>query len=176
VAKLLEMLARLAPGFPRLKLLVMGKREVYDREFSGLARRLGVADRVVPTGWLDGDELQCAYAAVDVFVTPSICFDTFGLVNLEAMQHPKPVVATTFGGSQEVIEHGRTGFIENPFDVEAYAGRIAELLNDPERARRMGELGRERLDAHFGMRRLADEFDEEYALAIEMARSAGAAN
>ncbi len=176
VAKLLEMLARLAPGFPRLKLLVMGKREVYDREFSGLARRLGVADRVVPTGWLDGDELQCAYAAVDVFVTPSICFDTFGLVNLEAMQHAKPVVATTFGGSQEVIEHGRTGFIENPFDVEAYAGRIAELLNDPERARRMGELGRERLDAHFGMRRLADEFDEEYALAIEMARSAGAAN
>jgi glycosyltransferase involved in cell wall biosynthesis len=92
------------------------------------------------------------------------------------MQHAKPVVATTFGGSQEVIEHGRTGFIENPFDVEAYAGRIAELLNDPERARRMGELGRERLDAHFGMRRLADEFDEEYALAIEMARSAGAAN
>jgi glycosyltransferase involved in cell wall biosynthesis len=171
VAKLLEMLARLAPRFPLLKLLVMGKREVYDREFAALASQLGVADRVVPTGWLDGEELQCAYAAVDVFVTPSICFDTFGLVNLEAMQHGKPVVATTFGGSQEVVEHGRTGFIENPFDIEAYAGRIAELLNDPERARRMGELGRQRLYSHFGMQRLADEFDQEYARAIELARS-----
>lgn len=170
VAKLLEMLARLAPRFPRLKLLVMGKREVYDREFAALAGQLGVADRVVPTGWLDGDELQCAYAAVDVFVTPSICFDTFGLVNLEAMQHGKPVVATTFGGSREVVEHGRTGYIENPFDVEAYAQRIAELLEDPARARRMGELGRERLFSHFGMQRLADEFDQEYARAIELAR------
>jgi glycosyltransferase involved in cell wall biosynthesis len=171
VAQLLKMLARLAPQFPDLKLLVMGKREVYDREFAALAQSLGVAERVVPTGWLDGEELQCAYAAVDVFVTPSICFDTFGLVNLEAMQHGKPVVATTFGGSQEVVQHGQTGYIENPFDVGAYAARIAELLRDPALARRLGEAGRQRLHAHFGMERLVSEFNEEYALALRLARA-----
>ncbi|MEZ6019540.1 MAG: glycosyltransferase [Planctomycetota bacterium] len=53
-------------------------------------------------GWLDGAELQMAYAATDIFVTPRSASDTFGLVNLEAMQHAKPVVATVFGGSKEV--------------------------------------------------------------------------
>ena len=50
------------------------------------------------------------------------------------------MVATTFGGSREVVEDGASGFIENPFDVAAYAGRIAELLRRDPRAR--GPWGR----------------------------------
>jgi len=144
----------------------MGKREVYEREFEAAARELGVADRVVGTGWLDGAELQAAYAATDVFVTPSICFDTFGMVNLEAMEHAKPVVATVFGGSPEVVEDGVTGFVANPFDLEAFSDRIARLLEDQGLRRRMGEAGRERLARFFTIDRLAAEFLEEYRLAI----------
>lgn len=169
VAQLLRMLARLAPRFPRLRLIVMGKRDVYDREFAALARELGVHERVVPTGWLDGEELLCAYAAVDVFVTPSICFDTFGLVNLEAMEHAKPVVATCFGGSPEVVAEGESGHIANPFDLEAFSARIAGLLEDPERGRRYGQAGRERLLRHFTIDRLTGEFLEEYGLAMAAA-------
>jgi len=163
VGKLLEMLALLAPKFPDLRLLVMGKREVYDGEFAPRAAALGVADRVVPTGWLGPDELPLAYAATDVFVTPSICFDTFGLVNLEAMEHAKPVVATSFGGSREVVMHGETGFIENPFDVAAYAGWIERLLVDPALAARMGAAGRLRLEQRFTIERLAADFQRVYA-------------
>jgi glycosyltransferase involved in cell wall biosynthesis len=175
VGQLLRMLARLAPEFPRLRLLVMGRREVYDREFEPLARELGVSDRVVPTGWLDGDELLRAYAAVDVFVTPSICFDTFGLVNLEAMEHAKPVVATEFGGSPEVVLDGRTGGIRNPFRVEEFAGAIAELLRDPARAARLGAAGRARMLESFTIPRLTDEFLEEYVRAADAARLRAAA-
>lgn len=171
VAQLLKMLAHLAPDFPDLRMIVMGKRDVYDGEFAALAQQLGVHDRVVPTGWLDGEELQCAYAATDVSVLPSICFDTFGLVNLEAMEHRKPVVATVFGGSQEVVQDGDTGFIANPFDVEAYAGRIAELLRDPDQARAMGEAGYQRMLGHFTIDRLTDEFLEEYERARASARA-----
>ncbi len=165
VGQLLRMLAQLLPRFPDLRLMVMGKEDIWKREFAEQARELGVVDAVVPTGWLDGDELQQAYAAVDVFVTPSICFDTFGLVNLEAMEHGKPVVATTFGGSREVVLDRETGFIVNPFDVEGFAGRIGELLADPQRARSMGEAGRARVAEHFTIPRLADEFLEQYRLA-----------
>ncbi|MEC7232814.1 MAG: glycosyltransferase family 4 protein, partial [Planctomycetota bacterium] len=164
--KLLEMLGELAAEFPALRLLVMGKRAVYDEEFAPRAEALGIADRIVPTGWLGPEELPLAYAATDVFVTPSICFDTFGLVTLEAMEHSRPVVATTFGGSREVVGDGESGFIENPFDVTSYSGRIAELLRDPERARAMGEAGRTRLLDRFRMERLADEFLEEYEAAL----------
>lgn len=165
VGKLLEMLARLAPEFPDVRLLVMGKREVYDTEFEPRARALGVGERVVPTGWLGGDELAAAYAATDVFVTPSICFDTFGLVNLEAMEHAKPVVATSFGGSPEVVEHGVSGFVANPFDVPAYAERIAVLLRDGDLRQRMGAAGRAALESRFRIERLARDYLEEYELA-----------
>ena len=163
VGKLLEMLAVLAPRFPALRLLVMGKREIYDGEFQPLAQALGVAERVVPVGWLGPDELPLAYAATDVFVTPSICFDTFGLVNLEAMEHGKPVVATSFGGSREVVLHGETGFIENPFDVAAYAGWVGRLLGNPAEAARMGQRGRQRLLEGFTIERLADDFLRVYS-------------
>jgi glycosyltransferase involved in cell wall biosynthesis len=162
VGKLLEILALLAPRFPDLRLLVMGKREVYGGEFAPRAAALGVADRVVPTGWLGPDELALAYAAMDVLVTPSICFDTFGLVNLEAMEHGKPVVATSFGGSREVVVHGETGFIENPFEVAAYAGWIERLLGDPGLAHRMGAAGRQRLHELFTIERLADDYQRVY--------------
>ena len=171
VRQLLRMLARLAPRFPALRLLVLGKRELYEQEFAGLARELGVAERVVGAGWLEGEELQAAYAATDVFVTPSICFDTFGMVNLEAMEHGKPVVATVFGGSPEVVLDGVTGFVANPFDLEVFSERIARLLADPELARRLGAAGQKRLHEQFGIERLAGECLEEYEIARERARS-----
>ncbi len=171
VRQLLRMLALLAPRFPALRLLVLGKRELYEQEFAGQARELGVAERVVGPGWLEGEELQAAYAATDVFVTPSICFDTFGMVNLEAMEHGKPVVATVFGGSPEVVADGVTGFVANPFDLEAFSERIARLLADPELARGMGAAGQVRLREHFGIERLAVECLEEYEIAREQARA-----
>jgi glycosyltransferase involved in cell wall biosynthesis len=171
VAQLFAVLARLAGRFSKLRLIVMGKTDIYEREFRALAERLGVADRIVPTGWLDGHELACAYAATDVFVTPSICFDTFGLVNLEAMEHQKPVVATAFGGSPEVVLDGRTGFVANPFDVETFSERIARLLENPPLAAKLGTAGRARLETHFLIERLTAEFLEEYATAASAARA-----
>lgn len=171
VGYLLKMVAHIAPEFPDLRMIVMGKRDVYDAEFEPQARALGIADRIVPTGWLAGEELECAYACLDVFVAPSTCFETFGLVNLEAMIHKKPVIVSKLGGLPEVIEHGVTGFVADPFDVPAFAERIAELLRDPVRARQMGEAGYRRLLERFSIERLTREFVEEYETAIALARA-----
>jgi glycosyltransferase involved in cell wall biosynthesis len=170
VQQLFKMLARLAPRFPALRLVVMGKTDVYEREFRAAAEALGIAALVVPVGWLDGDLLQSAYAATDVFVTPSICFDTFGMVNLEAMEHRKPVVATAFGGSPEVVQDGVTGFVRNPFDVEAFSDAIARLLADPALRKSFGEAGHARLLERFTIGRLTDEFLDEYERARAAAR------
>jgi phosphatidylinositol alpha-1,6-mannosyltransferase len=165
ILQLFRMLAVLGNEFPDLRLLVLGERDLYEREFAARARALGGHARVVPTGWLDGAALPCADAAADVFVTPSICFDSVGLVNLEAMEHAKPVVATVFGGSREVVLDGRTGFLANPFDVPAFAEAIAKLLRDPGLAARLGAAGRARVLERFTIERLTAEFLEEYALA-----------
>ena len=170
VGKLLEMLALLRPEFPDVRLLVMGDRQVYDQEFLDQARGLGVDDLVVPTGWLEGAELRLAYGAADVFVTPSICFDTFGLVNLEAMEHRKPVVATSFGGSKEVVVEGETGFICNPFHLQAFTARLGQLLRDPGLRRRQGQAGYVLLQQRFTIERLTEEFLEVYRAAVASKR------
>lgn len=171
VGKLLEMLALLRGDHPQVRLIVMGDRSVYDGEFEPQARALGVADLVVPTGWLDGTQLRLAYSAADVFVTPSICFDTFGLVNLEAMEQRRPVVATSFGGSSEVVVHGETGFIANPFDLQEFAGHLGALLSDADLRRRQGEAGYRVLLERFTIDRLTDDFLEVYGQALGVGRT-----
>jgi len=170
VKEMFRMLAHLRAEFPDLRLLVLGREDVY-RGFEPAARELGVADLVVPTGWLDGADLDCAYAALDVLVSPSICFETFGLVNLEAMEMSRPVVVTSFGGCPEVVEPGVTGFVANPFDTQGFSECIARLLREPELAARMGAAGRQRLEQLFTIERLADEFLEEYELALAKRRT-----
>jgi glycosyltransferase involved in cell wall biosynthesis len=61
---------------------------------------------------------------------------------LEYMAAGRPVVATDVGGAREAIEEGETGFVVPPGDDARLGERVALLLEDPERARRMGERGR----------------------------------
>jgi len=154
IVKMLPLVRRRVPG---AKLVVLGKREHFDLYVRDLAQKLGVLDAIVVTDWLSGEELRAAYASVDVLATPSTCLDTFGLVNVEAMSYRKPVVGTVFGGTPEVVEHGVTGYVENPFDLEAFSARLAELLLEPQRRREMGEAGFRRLQERFTMPRLASE-------------------
>lgn len=102
-------------------------------------------------GWLSGDELRAAYTCADVVVVPSVCFDSFPRSNLEAMACQKPVVATQFGGSPEIVQDGVTGFIINPLNTELMSERIIDLLRNPEKARQFGQAGYERVKKHFNL-------------------------
>jgi glycosyltransferase involved in cell wall biosynthesis len=93
-------------------------------------------------------------AEASLFVLPSIVApdgQTEGIpVSLmEAMAAGRAVVSTTVSGIPELVEHGVSGLLVPPNDARALAGAIRELLSDPMRARRMGELGREKVRAEF---------------------------
>jgi glycosyltransferase involved in cell wall biosynthesis len=172
VGLVLELLAELAPRHPDLALLVLGHREAWEGEFRARAQALGVEERVIPTGWLAGAELRAAYAAVDVFLMPSLCFDTFGIVNLEAMEVARPVIGTSFGGVPEVIDHGVSGFVANPFDRHAWREHLSTLLANPDLARGMGRAGRHRLEQHFSLESMTTAYLAEYEAAREQAAGA----
>ena len=74
----------------------------------------GVGGQVHGLGWLTGDDLRQAFGAADVIATPSVYPDPFNLMNIEAMAHARPVVATCYGGAPEIVVHGETGFIADP--------------------------------------------------------------
>jgi trehalose synthase len=74
----------------------------------------------------------------------------FGLTVAEAMWKSRPVVASAVGGIQDQLEDGVQGvLLRDPRDRGAFAAAIAGLLDDPDAARRMGELGHARVLARF---------------------------
>ena len=117
------------------------------------AAALGVAERVRFLG--ARDDVPALLAACDLFVLPSH-YEGLPLSLLEAMAAAKPVVATRIGGPDEVVANGETGILVPPGDAAALASAIWALLAQPERARRSGEAGRERLRAHFSVRTMID--------------------
>lgn len=139
-------------------LVVAGVKDAYAKEMQKIAQELGVGERLIFTGWISGAELKAAYAASTVVLFPSVCFDAFGRVNLEAMASKKPVAGTCFGGTPEVVEDGVTGYVMDPFDTELLASRILELLRDPEKARQFGEAGYARARTHFNLRDIVQKY------------------
>jgi trehalose synthase len=95
-----------------------------------------------------------------VVVQKSIA-EGFGLTVAEAMWKARPVVATAVGGIQDQIIDGETGvLLADPHDLDAYGVAVRELLEDPERARRMGEAAKTRVrDEFLGARSLLDYLD-----------------
>jgi glycosyltransferase involved in cell wall biosynthesis len=80
-----------------------------------------------------------------------------------------PVVATAVGGVPEVVLDGETGILVPPRDPAALARAIADLLRAPERARRLGAAGRDRVARLFTVERMVGQISALYreALAAE---------
>ncbi len=73
----------------------------------------------------------------DVFLHISL-IDTFSIVTLEAMSVGLPVITTNQGALPELIENGKTGVLIN-LDTEEISSTVLSLINNPERAKRLGE-------------------------------------
>ena len=82
-------------------------------------------------------------AVSDVCVLSSKCGEGFSNSIIEYMAAARPVVATDVGGAAEAVVEGETGYVVPVGDDERMAEGVSSLLADPERARVMGERGRE---------------------------------
>lgn len=144
--QLLAAMDHLTHKIPDMRLLVLTAGDI-DKQIPADYQHL--RPFITSGGWLSGDELVAAYHLADVAVTPSIIFDSFPTVNLEAMAAGLPVIATWFGGSKEVVHDGETGYIINPFDTELFAARLHDLLTNDTLRQQMGQSGQQRIRNHF---------------------------
>ncbi|MEV0592641.1 glycosyltransferase family 4 protein [Nonomuraea cavernae] len=118
--------------------------------YLGRLRRLaGGQESIRFTGTVPAAGLPGYYAAADVFAMPcrtrmgGIDVEGLGIVFLEASATGLPVVAGASGGAPDAVRHGETGLVVDGTDVGEVAGALIELLGDPERARKMGAVGRD---------------------------------
>lgn len=97
-----------------------------------------------------------AISAVDIFVRPALS-GRFAYSVIEAMAFGKPVIATPTGDVPELVIDGVTGLIVPKSDPTVIVAAVADLLVEPDRARRMGAAGRARVAERFHAgRMLAD--------------------
>jgi alpha-maltose-1-phosphate synthase len=119
------------------------------------------------------------YSNARVFCCPSV-YEPFGIINLEAMACRVPVVASATGGIKEVVVDGKTGYLvpfdqdpvtSFPRDPETFArdlaSRSSELMADPEKCQRFGEVGRRRVEEQFSWTAIAHQTIELYERLIE---------
>lgn len=118
-------------------------------------------------GHLDRSDVRQLLSHCLVFACPSV-YEPLGIVNLEAMGCEAPVVASDVGGIPEVVVDGETGLLvhydaEDTARFEAdFAQAINKVIGDPDRARRMGQAGRQRAISDFGWDRIAGRTVEVY--------------
>jgi glycosyltransferase involved in cell wall biosynthesis len=152
-ATLIESAALLRERFPGVSFVIAGEGEL-RAVLEARARALGLGGRLVFAGFrTDLDRLLPSF---DVFCLSSH-MEGLGTSLLDAMAFGRPVVATRAGGIPEAVEDGRTGLLVPPRDPRALADALGSLLQDEDRARRMGEAGRQRFLARFSAGHMVEE-------------------
>jgi N-acetyl-alpha-D-glucosaminyl L-malate synthase BshA len=111
-----------------------------------VARELGISGLIDIVG--AQEEIAPLLSVSDLFLLPS-AQESFGLAALEAMACEVPVVASRVGGLPEVIEHGVSGFLHEPDDLDAMAKSGIGLLTDPARHARVAKVACERVRTQF---------------------------
>jgi len=172
----LKAAARVFQRIPDARAFVIGAApphgEGYERELRALAQELGIADRMIFTGFRP--DVPEMLQLMDVVAHASIDPEPFGRVITEAMAMRRPVIATRAGGPIEIIDDGRTGFLVPPGDDESLAYRLTMLLENPPLAARIAEAGytavRDRYSAEAHARLVQQVYER--ALAPRRARPA----
>jgi len=92
-------------------------------------------------GHVDAALLPRCYASADLFCSPALHGESFGIVLLEAMASGIPVMASSITGFSQVVNHDQDGLLVAPGDSDAWAVAMEELLDDPQRRARLAHAG-----------------------------------
>jgi len=137
-------------AIPEAQYVIVGpgnsSKNLYFKEVEALIQRKGIRGISI-RGRLSKGELAREYRQARLLLHTPITlpddFEAYGLILLEAGAFGLPVVATLSGGHSEVVVDGVSGLLVPEADVNAAAQAMIALLQSPERARGMGEHGRQ---------------------------------
>lgn len=131
--------------YPTVRLVVVGRGEADQYQ-----HLLGSQwqNQVIFAGCVSREALPRYYAGCDIFCSPAIGRESFGLVLLEAMASGRPIVASNIRGYAGVMTHEHEGLLVEPKNAEALAAGLLRLLNDQRLRQQLGERGRRTAAAH----------------------------
>jgi len=157
--------AALSPQIP-VRIVGTGPDEARLRKLCGTLHASNVEFR----GFKDGQQLEAEFKGAAFAVVPSIWYEVFGLVALEAFAYGKPVIATQIGGLPEVVKDGKSGLLVSAGDEAELAMAMQRLWIDRDFALKLGQNGRKIAETEHDRENHAGQIMWAYALAAERAR------
>ncbi|MDO5981674.1 glycosyltransferase family 4 protein [Flavivirga spongiicola] len=130
-----------------------GEKSTYklmEQTFSEAAKK-----RVRYLGKIPYSEVKEQIKKAHVCTFPSFA-ETLGMVTIESMAMRKPVVNTSIGWAQELIDDGINGYLVHPTEIDKYANQLVKLLNDETLCAQMGSAAREKVEELFDIRKNAN--------------------
>jgi glycosyltransferase involved in cell wall biosynthesis len=150
-ADVIRAVSELKDRYPDLHYVMVGKGPQREA-LAGLARSLGVTDRIRFTGGLAHEEARAELARCHLHVMPSR-HEGFGVAHLDAMAAGVPTITGAGTGSDDIVEAGEGAFPVQAGDVGALTSTIDRLLADPNRLRALGEAARSTVATRFSWER-----------------------
>lgn len=143
----------LAPAWPGLRLVLVGKADYFFNRLAEFTAALGLGDRVVFPGYIPDQHLPVLYRQALAYVFPSLS-EGFGLPPLEAMQYGLPVAAARSSCLPEILGNGAIYF--DPKDKHDIVQVLSDLLLNPQLREQLRSRGLERVK-QFSWRKMAEE-------------------
>jgi len=155
---LIEAVAGVRASFPGLRVVIAGRGRLED-DLRRLAESRGLTGAVSFAGFVDDETLVRYYQAADLFVLPSIAFEGFGMVTLEALACGTPSVGTPIGATPEILKPLAPQLVldgAEPVAIRRGLTAVLEWLSDEGAARRLRRQCREYVEGRFGWDRAVD--------------------
>jgi glycosyltransferase involved in cell wall biosynthesis len=163
VGHFLDAIPSIVCAVPRARFFIVGTGDE-EGALRDKARALRIEPFVIFGGYRA--DIDACYAAMDISALTSLS-EGLSITLLESMRHSLPVVATRVGGNPEVVLDGVSGYLVPAKTPEAFADRVLQLLRDPDLRTRMGRAGRRRVEHHFHIRDVAQQYLDVYDELLE---------
>ena len=116
-----------------------------------LAQELSIDAKFL--GAISDEDVHALYSRAQLFaLTPKELpgdYEGFGIVYNEAAYFGLPVIGTNTGGVPEAVQDGVTGILAHPGDTTSISQAITTLLENPDKAKHYGEMGKQRVAEKF---------------------------
>jgi len=126
VEGLIEAFFNISSDFPRVMLVIAGKKGWMFENIFKKVKELGIEDRIIFTDFFPEEDKAPLMAGAKVFATPSL-WEGFGLIALEAMACGTPVVVSNSASFPEIV--GSAGVLVDPKNPKSIADGITKVLN-----------------------------------------------
>jgi len=128
-------------------LMLVGK--IQDKKIHARIAKSPYKDRIIQTGYRT--DAPIISGKLDITVLPTLKREGLPRSIIEAMSQSVPAVVTTSGGSPEIVEDGKSGYVVPTHDAIALANALSSLLNDDEKRREFSENAQKRIADAFNI-------------------------